>query len=59
MMREPRHVLSDHSLAVTDLCVGRGGINSRILSASMDHTCKVGEGFHCILDCESVVYKYD
>ena len=44
-MSEPRHVLTDHSLPVTDLRVGHGGINSRIVSASLDQTCKVSKSF--------------
>lgn len=38
---EPRHVFSDHSLPVRDLYVGPGGMRARLISVSMDRTCKL------------------
>ncbi|XP_069686456.1 WD repeat-containing protein 18-like isoform X1 [Periplaneta americana] len=38
---EPRHVFSDHSLPVKDLYLGPGGIRARLISVSVDKTCKV------------------
>ncbi|KDR21830.1 WD repeat-containing protein 18 [Zootermopsis nevadensis] len=38
---EPRHVFSDHSLPVQDLYVGPGGMRARLISVSMDRTCKL------------------
>lgn len=36
-----RHVWSDHSQAVTSLYCGGGGLESRVVTASLDQTCKV------------------
>ncbi|PNF43726.1 WD repeat-containing protein 18 [Cryptotermes secundus] len=38
---EPRHVFADHSLPVRDLYVGPGGMRARLISVSMDRTCKL------------------
>lgn len=38
---EPDHVWSHHSLPVTDLYVGAGGNRARVVSSSLDQTCKV------------------
>lgn len=38
---QPRHVWSHHSLGVTDIHVGLGGINARIFTVSKDQTCHV------------------
>jgi pre-rRNA-processing protein IPI3 len=38
---EPRHVFSDHSLPVRDLYVGPGGMRARLISVSLDKTCKL------------------
>ncbi|XP_066298281.1 WD repeat-containing protein 18-like [Branchiostoma lanceolatum] len=40
---EPRHTLSHHSLPVTDLYCGCGGLQARAVSASLDQTCKLFE----------------
>ncbi|XP_070410503.1 WD repeat-containing protein 18 [Nothobranchius furzeri] len=40
---EPRHVLSHHSLPITDLHCGRMGAQARIASSSLDQTVKVWE----------------
>ena len=37
---EPVHVWHDHSLPVTDIYVGAGGIRARAVSSSLDQTCK-------------------
>ncbi|XP_041475466.1 WD repeat-containing protein 18-like [Lytechinus variegatus] len=39
----PLHVVSGHTLPVTDLFVGAGGPMAHIISASQDHSCKVWE----------------
>ena len=36
-----RHVWSDHSLSVTDIHCGSGGLRCRVATASLDQTCKV------------------
>ena len=38
---EPRYVFSDHALPVRDLYVGHGGIRARMISVSLDRTCKL------------------
>ncbi|XP_041359001.1 WD repeat-containing protein 18-like [Gigantopelta aegis] len=38
---DPRHVWSSHSLPITDLHVGAGGVRARVISSSLDHTCKL------------------
>ena len=38
---EPTRVWSSHSLPVTDLYVGHGGYTCRVVSASLDQTCRV------------------
>ena len=38
---EPRYVWSNHSLPVTDIHVGSRAVRSRVLTASMDQTCRV------------------
>jgi len=35
------HTWSDHTLPVTSLVVGRGGVNGRVFTASRDNTCKI------------------
>ncbi|WAR24780.1 WDR18-like protein [Mya arenaria] len=37
---EPKNIWSSHSLPITDIHVGRGGARSRVVSASLDQTCK-------------------
>lgn len=37
----PLHVWSSHSLPVTDIHCGFGGIRARVFSSSLDQTCKV------------------
>lgn len=39
----PLHVISSHTLPITDLFVGSGGPMAHIISASLDHSCKVWE----------------
>ncbi|XP_071484433.1 WD repeat-containing protein 18-like [Diadema antillarum] len=39
----PLHVISAHSLTVTDLFVGAGGPLAHFISSSLDHSCKVWE----------------
>ncbi|ELT93327.1 hypothetical protein CAPTEDRAFT_176002 [Capitella teleta] len=39
----PRHTWSHHSLAITDVHVGTGGIRSRVVTASLDGTVKLLE----------------
>ena len=41
MPAEPRFSWSNHSLPVTDICVGHGGILARVATVSLDQTCKV------------------
>lgn len=36
-----RHIWSDHSLPVTDIHCGSGGLRCRVATASLDQTCKV------------------
>lgn len=38
---EPRHVLSRHSLPITDLHCGLMGVQARVATASLDQTVKV------------------
>ncbi|KAK3576318.1 hypothetical protein CHS0354_034010 [Potamilus streckersoni] len=38
---EPEYVWSQHSLPITDLYVGYGGPRARVVSSSLDQTCKV------------------
>ncbi|KAL5016239.1 hypothetical protein ScPMuIL_005828 [Solemya velum] len=38
---DPEHVWTSHALPITDLHVGRGGARSRIVSSSLDQTCKL------------------
>lgn len=38
---EPLFTWKDHSLAITDIHVGAGGLRSRIVTASLDQTCKM------------------
>ncbi|XP_047444165.1 WD repeat-containing protein 18 [Mugil cephalus] len=40
---EPRHVLSRHSLPITDLHCGLMGVQARVATASLDQTVKVWE----------------
>lgn len=40
---KPRHVWNQHSLGITDIHVGMGGLQARIASASKDQTVKVYE----------------
>ena len=35
------HTWSDHTLPVTSLVCGAGGLNGRVFSASRDNTCKI------------------
>lgn len=37
----PMRSFTEHALPVTDLHVGRGGVNARIYTASLDRTCKI------------------
>ncbi|XP_014778905.1 WD repeat-containing protein 18 [Octopus bimaculoides] len=37
---EPLFIWHDHTLPITDLYVGAGGIRARIVSSSLDRTCK-------------------
>ena len=39
--REPLHTFNKHSLSVTDVHVGAGGVCARVFTASLDKTCKV------------------
>eukprot|EP00039_Didymoeca_costata_P033523 m.42772 g.42772 ORF g.42772 m.42772 type:complete len:472 (-) comp9910_c0_seq1:201-1616(-) len=38
---EPIHTWSSHSLPITDIHIGFGGLTARIITASKDHTCKI------------------
>ncbi|GAB1604951.1 WD repeat-containing protein 18-like [Argonauta hians] len=38
---EPLFVWNDHTLPITDLYVGAGGIRARVVSSSLDRTCKI------------------
>ncbi|KAJ8305718.1 hypothetical protein KUTeg_016263 [Tegillarca granosa] len=38
---KPRHVWSSHSLPVTDIHVGIGGSRARVVSSSLDQTCRL------------------
>lgn len=48
---EPYHVLSRHSLPITDLHCGRMGAQARIATASLDQTVKVSP-FTCTGDVD-------
>ena len=48
---EPRHIWSQHSLPVTDVHVGRGGIRARVVTASLDQTVKVKQSSVALLMC--------
>nr|XP_006825898.1 PREDICTED: WD repeat-containing protein 18-like [Saccoglossus kowalevskii] len=48
---EPVYVWSGHSLPITDLHCGHGGVMSRVASSSLDQTCKV-----CALFCKLVMF---
>jgi len=37
----PLHSWSDHTLQITGLFIGAGGISARLLSCSMDRTCRI------------------
>lgn len=37
----PLHTFSDHTLPITDLVVGKGGIHGILTSVSLDRTCRV------------------
>lgn len=43
---EPRHVLSRHSLPITDLHCGMMGVQARVVTASLDQTVKVRRVCH-------------
>ncbi|ESO86637.1 hypothetical protein LOTGIDRAFT_166906 [Lottia gigantea] len=38
---EPKYVWTGHSLPVKDVYVGSGGVRSRVISSSLDQTCKL------------------
>jgi pre-rRNA-processing protein IPI3 len=38
---KPFHSFNQHSLPITNLIMGLGGINGRLISTSLDRTCKV------------------
>ncbi|KAK6180032.1 hypothetical protein SNE40_012253 [Patella caerulea] len=38
---EPKYVWSGHSLPIRDVHVGSGGVRARIISSSLDQTCKL------------------
>ena len=38
---EPLHTFSDHSLPVTDIWVGAGGLAAMLVTVSLDRTCKI------------------
>ncbi|XP_071445550.1 WD repeat-containing protein 18-like isoform X1 [Hetaerina americana] len=40
-LAEPRYAYDDHSLPVTDIHIGKGGIRARLLTASLDGTTKI------------------
>ena len=46
---EPTRVWSSHSLPVTDIHIGPGGYRCRVVSASLDQTCRVGDRFKKII----------
>ena len=46
-----RHVWSDHSLPVTDIHCGSGGLRCRVATASLDQTCKV-TNIHAVTPCD-------
>lgn len=39
-----QHVWSDHTLPVTDVYCGIGGLRARVATVSLDQTCKVRDG---------------
>ena len=39
-----QHVWSDHTLPVTDVYCGMGGVRARVATVSLDQTCKVRTG---------------
>lgn len=47
---EPRHVLSRHSLPITDLHCGLMGAQARVATASLDQTVKVRMSFKTCVD---------
>lgn len=38
---DPRYTFSDHSIQITDLYIGSGGLRARLFTASADKSCKV------------------
>lgn len=38
---DPLYIFSDHSLPVSDIYIGKGGIRARLATVSVDRTCKV------------------
>ncbi|KAL4219641.1 WD repeat-containing protein 18 [Mactra antiquata] len=51
---DPVRIWSNHSLPITDLYVGKGGSQARVVSSSLDQTCKIwdmvsGELLHTII----------
>uniref|UniRef100_A0A8C4QXP5 WD repeat domain 18 n=1 Tax=Eptatretus burgeri TaxID=7764 RepID=A0A8C4QXP5_EPTBU len=40
---EPKHVWNQHTLPVTDVCCGVGGVKARVATASLDQTAKLWE----------------
>lgn len=38
---DPVYIFSDHSLAITDLCISKTGMHGRLCTVSSDRTCKI------------------
>lgn len=40
---DPLHTLSDHSMPIKDICIGKSGLHARLVSVSADRTMKIYE----------------
>ncbi|XP_026468488.1 WD repeat-containing protein 18-like [Ctenocephalides felis] len=54
--QEPLYSFSDHTLPVTDIFVGRGGLNTQLISVSKDRTCRIYDLTRGVL-LNSVIFK--
>uniref|UniRef100_A0A6M2DGL8 Putative wd40 domain protein n=1 Tax=Xenopsylla cheopis TaxID=163159 RepID=A0A6M2DGL8_XENCH len=54
--QEPLYSFSDHTLPVSDIYVGRGGLNTQLISVSKDRTCRIYDLARGVL-LNSVIFK--
>lgn len=54
---EPRHILSRHSLPITDLHCGLMGPQARVATASLDQTVKVSFARVVLMDVNKIKIK--